>query len=92
MVAHIGRVVAGAAESRNARDAEIVVEARNSDDVDVGIVEHILAARDRLAFGGVLVPMQAEPRPIQVKDLRGEQIPVWILSQGIVYADEEIRQ
>ena len=64
MIAHVGRVVAGAAESRKARDAEIGVEARNSGDVDGGVVEHLLTARDRFALRYVAAPVQAQPRSI----------------------------
>src|SRR6185437_12001196 len=46
VVAHIGCVVAGAAESRIARDPEGVVEARNTRDVDVSRVEHLFTPRD----------------------------------------------
>ena len=55
MVADVGRVVAGAAESRNARDVEIVVEARNSGDVDVGVLNTSSPRAIDWRFGGVLV-------------------------------------
>src|SRR5262249_43612613 len=49
MIAHIGRVVAGAAESRNNRPVERVIEAADARDVDLGGVEHLLTARHRQA-------------------------------------------
>ena len=50
MMSDIRRVVAGAAEARNAFNIEIIVEAGNACDVDPGVVEQFLAARHRTAM------------------------------------------
>ena len=50
VVADIRRVMAGAAESRDARSIEIIVKAGNSRDVDLGVVEDFLASRNRPAM------------------------------------------
>ena len=50
MVADVRRVMTGAAELRDARSIEIVVKAGNSRDVDLGVVEDLLASRNRPAM------------------------------------------
>lgn len=50
MMADIRRIVAGAAEAVDAVDFEVVVEAGNTGDGDLGIVEQLLSARYRAAM------------------------------------------
>src|SRR6185437_5313715 len=82
--------MAGTAESRNARDVQVVVEARNTLNVERGVVEQFFAALNRSTLGSDWVlAVKPQPRPIQVKDLRGERGTSWILPQWVVHADEE---
>ena len=93
MVAHVGRVVAGAAKSRNAREVKIVIEARNPGDVDRRVVEHLLAARDRLALATSAVARAgASHGRYRSKICEVNGSAGWILPERIVHADVEIRQ
>src|SRR5260370_5251519 len=70
MIAHVGRVVAGAAEPRDARQVEDIIETSDPGDVDLRGVEHFLAARHRHAIlRFVAVGRHAEPRLIQVENI-----------------------
>src|SRR3974390_2211559 len=70
MIAGIRRVGAGTAEPGNARLVEHVVETRHSGDVDAPGVEHLLAARDRLAILGLIASAaKAQPRPVEIEDV-----------------------
>ena len=75
MVANIGRIVAGAAKSRNSRDPERIVEARDARNVDGRRVEHLFAARDRqAALDFVLIhSVRAQPRSVDVEDVGVER-------------------
>ena len=74
MIAHHGCVVTAAAESRNARDVQVVVAARNTRGNKFCVVEQFFAARNLPTLGGdCILAIKPQPRPIQVKDLRGER-------------------
>ena len=73
MIAHIRRVVTGAAEPINDRLVEHVIEARHAPDFDLRGVEHLLAARDRQA-----VVLEPKPRLVQIEDVRIERLACWV--------------
>src|SRR6201988_767371 len=89
MVPDIGRVVASAAETRNTLEVEVVVEAGDSGDIDVRIVENLLAAGDRLALREVIPGGQPKPGPVEIEDLRRELGAGWVMPEGVVDADKE---
>lgn len=74
MIARHGCVVAAAAESGNARDVQVVVEAGNARDNKFCVAEQFFAAPNPPTLGGdCVLAIKSQPRPILVKDLRGER-------------------
>src|SRR5260370_1177264 len=93
MIADVGGIVTGSAESRNVRLIERVVEACDTGDVDTRIVEQVLAARHRSAIRSH-VPEAADVSPslVQVEDRRRERRALGIQSERVVDADEKSGQ
>src|SRR6516164_511512 len=97
MITRVRIVVAGAAESRDARHLKRVVEACYSGDIDRGGVEHPLAPSNRPAIRGnalvvALRVLQALPhrRRVEIENIGIEWCASGIQADGIVDSDEEL--
>src|SRR6516162_705466 len=92
MIPSVGRIVAGGACARNALLVECVIQPRDSGDVDVGGIEQLLAASDRLTtFTLWSMPLQISPTFIEIEYIRVERRSGRILAQRVIDPDEELR-
>ena len=92
MVPDLGRIVAGGAGACDTLLVECVIQPRDSGDVDVGGIEQLLAASDRLTtFALWTMSVQISPIAVKVEYIRTERRSGRILPQRIIDPDEKLR-
>src|SRR5215813_4128597 len=86
-------IVACPAFDRKARLVQRVVQASNSGNVHVCVVEQILPAGDRpAAFSLRVIPAQTAPAAVEIEYVRIERLSCRVLAQRIIDPDKTLRQ